>query len=118
MTRHGTGTFVFKNGNKYEGDWDNNQRHGYGRMIYVTNTHPLASYFETFEGEWKRNELSGKCRIVVDQSFYDGQCLTGKPTGRGSAIAGLVCSAVALLACIGWFLFFGAAMSAAAAAGA
>ncbi len=27
--RHGTGTFLYANGAKYEGNWDNNLKHGW-----------------------------------------------------------------------------------------
>ncbi|HYE43617.1 MAG TPA: hypothetical protein VEA15_09520 [Caulobacteraceae bacterium] len=39
-----------------------------------------------------------------------------KPTGRGMAIAGAVCSGVGLLGCIGWVVLFGAAAAAGAGA--
>jgi hypothetical protein len=41
-----------------------------------------------------------------------------KPTHRGMAIAGLVCSVVGLVICLCWGLIFGAAISAAASEGA
>ena len=43
-----------------------------------------------------------------------GLVALSKPHGRGSAIAGIVCSALSLLICLGWVLFFGAIMAAAA----
>jgi len=49
----GCGTFTFRNGNRYEGDWENSTRHGYGRMLYFVNTNPLDSFIETYEGDWK-----------------------------------------------------------------
>ena len=41
----------------------------------------------------------------------------GKPYGRGVTIAGIVCSAIALLIALSWVLFLGAILSAGAAAG-
>jgi hypothetical protein len=41
----------------------------------------------------------------------------GKPTGKGMAIAGVVCSAIGLLICIGWVILFAIGMAGAAASG-
>ena len=40
-------------------------RHGYGRMLYYSNTHPLDSYIETYEGDWKGGKKWGKGRLVL-----------------------------------------------------
>ena len=41
-----------------------------------------------------------------------------KPYGRGVTIAGIICSAIALLIALAWVIFIGAAITSAAAAGA
>ena len=40
-----------------------------------------------------------------------GLVALGTPAGRGVAIAGTVCSAIGLLACIGWAMLFGFSVS-------
>jgi hypothetical protein len=41
---HGNGVLYFKNGNKYEGTWVNNQAHGKGTFYYKNG--------EKYIGEW------------------------------------------------------------------
>jgi len=57
--KNACGSYTFRNGNHYEGDWLNNQRHGYGRMLYYSNTNPLDNFIEVFEGEWKKGKKNG-----------------------------------------------------------
>ena len=54
--------------------------------------------------------------ILAPLGLIFGLISLGKPTGRGLGIAGTICSAIALLACIGWLLLFGAAAAVGAAA--
>jgi hypothetical protein len=53
------GTYIFRNGNKYEGEWTGNQRHGYGRMVYYTNGTRLDPFVESYEGYWQRGKKNG-----------------------------------------------------------
>ena len=43
----GYGVIIWSDGEKYQGDWKNNQMHGQGIL-----THPHG---EIYEGEWKNN---------------------------------------------------------------
>lgn len=72
---HGTGTMVYSNGNQYVGQFISGKRHGTGRLTQSTG--------ETAEGEWKADQLSGKCRKVNRDSVYDGQCLDNLASGQG-----------------------------------
>jgi len=76
ISKHGCGTYTFKNGNRYEGDWDTNQRHGIGRMIYFTTTGRLDAVIETYEGQWERGKKNGIGR-------YDGEFVDGRREGTG-----------------------------------
>jgi len=88
VMRNGCGTYTFKNGNKYEGDWENNQRNGYGRMVYYTNTHPLAQYVESYEGEWKKGKKCGfGLMIWTNGDRYEGEFADGRREGRGVMIS-------------------------------
>ena len=41
----GTGTFIWSNGDKYEGDWKNGKKHGQGTIFYQDGS--------KLEGEFK-----------------------------------------------------------------
>jgi len=56
--------------------------------------------------------------ILAPLGLILGFVAVGKPYGRGAAIAGLICSGIGLLVCIGWFFFFAAIAASGAAAGA
>jgi len=85
--KHGCGTYTFKNGNRYEGDWDTNQRHGYGRMIYFTTTGRLDATIETYEGHWMKGKKYGTGRYYWSNSDrYDGDFVDGRREGNGIMI--------------------------------
>lgn len=71
----GNGKMRFADGRYYEGQFLLGKLHGNGKLTRATG--------ETFEGEWKSGELTGKCRIVIEQSVYDGQCIDSKASGQG-----------------------------------
>lgn len=88
VVKFGFGTYPFRNGNRYEGQWDNNQRHGYGRMIYYVNTGRLDSFVETYEGEWNRGKKQGSGRYIWSNGdIYEGEFFEGRREGRGVMIA-------------------------------
>ena len=72
---HGSGTRIFANGNRYVGQLVSGQREGAGKFTQASG--------ETYEGEWKADRLNGKCRIVVSQRFYEGDCRDSKASGTG-----------------------------------
>jgi len=42
-------------------------------MVYYTNTHPLATYVESYEGEWKKGKKSGNGIMVwTNGDRYEG----------------------------------------------
>ena len=47
----GKGTYVFPNGNKYEGEWLDDVKEGYGVLTYVNQ--------ERYEGYWKNDKVGG-----------------------------------------------------------
>ena len=47
--RHGFGTYFFKNGDKYVGNWKDDVRHGNGNYIWADGT--------SCEGIWKNGEI-------------------------------------------------------------
>lgn len=78
----GCGCYAYKNGNRYEGDWEDNLRHGYGRMMYYIKTHPLDSCLETYEGDWVRGQKSGYGRFTfANGDRYEGEFTEGRREG-------------------------------------
>lgn len=50
--RHGFGTFYYKEGGKYTGDWKENKMSGKGILYYVNDQ-------VAYDGEWKEDRLWG-----------------------------------------------------------
>jgi hypothetical protein len=67
----------YANGNKYEGDWDNDKENGQGTMIYADNG-------RTYTGEWKDGIRVGKGIITFKSGdSYEGQWENNKMNGQG-----------------------------------
>jgi len=58
-TRHGKGTYSFKNEDKYIGDWQNGQKHGQGEYFYNNN-----SNYKHYTGSWHNNERCGNGKLI------------------------------------------------------
>jgi hypothetical protein len=72
---HGRGTMRYANGDTYDGEFVSGQRHGLGRYVGADSLK---------EGEWKANELDGKCKAERVAKFkYEGQCAAGVRSGYG-----------------------------------
>ena len=52
MQNTNIGTYYYANGDRYEGDWVNNNKSGSGTFVYSTG--------DRYEGEWKNGEKNGK----------------------------------------------------------
>ena len=63
--KHGQGIYIYPDGWKYVGQWENDRKHGYGTM-----THPDGT---KYEGEWKNNLPNGQGTIT----FPDGRKRVG-----------------------------------------
>jgi hypothetical protein len=72
---HGSGTRTFANGNRYVGQFVSGKKNGQGLFTQASG--------ETYEGEWRGDQLNGKCRIVINQSIYQGECRDSKASGTG-----------------------------------
>jgi hypothetical protein len=56
---------LFNNGSRYDGYWENDEIHGYGRLI-----HPNGDFYE---GEWRENKAQRKGKYVHSNgTIYEG----------------------------------------------
>ena len=90
------------NGNKYSGQFLNNKRHGFGRLVFASGGYYEGEFFEgSFEGkgkivnlegfnyygDFKANRKHGKGREEwSDGSCFDGHFENGIKTGKGKFI--------------------------------
>lgn len=72
--RHGLGRCFFYNGELYIGQWQNNKMHGRGTYFYRKG--------ERYEGDWLEGEKHGPFSIwSADKSLYRGNYKNGKKHG-------------------------------------
>lgn len=77
--KKGRGTFFFKNGEVYEGFWNNNKKEGVGTYNYING--------ERYYGEWKDNKKHGKGILnYQDGSRFIGQFKNNKKEGIGELV--------------------------------
>lgn len=73
---HGPGILTYKDGSKYIGNWDNQQRSGEGRMIFANRNEYLGMFSD--------NQINGEGTMkYTNGNVYKGQWLDGRPHGRG-----------------------------------
>lgn len=83
--KHGKGTVIYKNGDKYEGDWENDVRHGLGTLWIFKE----GKYIVRFNGEWRNDQPTGHGTCFDDDgNSYEGDWLNGKRHGKGRAVYG------------------------------
>jgi len=75
--RHGEGTQIYENGSEYRGQWENNQLHGDGVLIFPERK-------RVYEGQFAYYKIHGKGKMTTkDKHFYDGDWVNGKRHGSG-----------------------------------
>jgi hypothetical protein len=72
---HGKGNYVFPNGNRYEGEWANDMKAGYGVLYYMNG--------ERYEGYWRDDRAHGKGTLIYAHGDkYIGEWVAGKKQGH------------------------------------
>ncbi|KXZ53902.1 hypothetical protein GPECTOR_6g820 [Gonium pectorale] len=83
--KHGKGTVIYKNNDKYEGDWANDMRHGLGTLWLYRD----GKYVVRYNGEWRNDQPTGHGTFFADNGdTYEGEWLNGKRHGKGRAVYG------------------------------
>ena len=76
----GKGIYRWKDGSRYEGNFDDDVRSGKGRFLWSNG--------ETYEGDYLKDERTGKGTYSwTDGSYYEGDFLSGKRHGNGFFIS-------------------------------
>ena len=74
---NGRGTFIDSKGSTYDGEWLNDQQHGYGRETWDQGR-------IKFEGQYYQGKKNGRGRYEwADGSFYEGDFVDSVFTGQG-----------------------------------
>jgi len=74
--REGSGTFIWDNGDRYEGNWRNNQKHGYGIMRWKSG--------DVYQGNWVDDKRQDERAIymysygLVYEGGYENDCRHGQ----------------------------------------
>jgi hypothetical protein len=75
--RHGNGSFIADNGNKYEGEWRNDKRKGQGKATYNTG--------DVYSGSWKNCKRHGYGTMYIENGdIYEGSWEQGFKNGPGT----------------------------------
>ncbi|EGR33581.1 protein kinase domain protein [Ichthyophthirius multifiliis] len=75
--RHGRGKQLWVDGSIYEGYWKENMAQGKGRLIH--------SYGDAYIGQWSYDKANGiGVYLHVDQAKYEGEWLDDKQNGTGT----------------------------------
>ncbi|XP_015766432.1 PREDICTED: radial spoke head 1 homolog [Acropora digitifera] len=74
--RNGQGTYVYKNGDIYEGEWKDNKRHGSG--VYTCTSTKLK-----YDGRWSEGRLSGPAKMILPNHIFLGEFQDNLPEGIG-----------------------------------
>ena len=68
--KNGKGTYLFSNGNKYEGEWKNYRCNGHGIFTFAAGKFKGSKYV----GEWENNKMNGFGTFTfANGDIYEGQ---------------------------------------------
>lgn len=80
--KHGFGTEVWKNGQVYDGYFEDGLKNGFGNFKF-----PTSSVFDRYVGDFKDDELHGEGFLTwKNGNVYRGEFLNGEMHGRGEMI--------------------------------
>ena len=98
--RHGHGVYIDRHGNRYEGSWDSDKAHGYGKKEFCKTGDVHEGYYEKdkrhgwgmyhwangdkYVGSWSRGIMHGEGTFMWARGdVYQGSWVDGKMRGKG-----------------------------------
>ena len=101
--KYGDGAFIFQNGTKILGFWDNNHLEGHGRIYYSNGDYYEGNFHLSeksgegsykwehedgeisYKGQFKKDNLDGYAKIRFrNGEQYDGKVKNGRRDGHGT----------------------------------
>jgi hypothetical protein len=67
--------YIYVDGEKYDGEWDNDLRNGWGEAFYTNNSQ--------YKGYWKNGTKCGHGSFRTIEHYYQGEFLANLKNGRG-----------------------------------
>ena len=78
----GIGSLVYSNGDIYEGSWDQDQRHGFGKFVSFHSGSAVI-----YEGNWKDGIKEGRGKMTfANGDSFEGKWVKGLLEGQVSYI--------------------------------
>ena len=75
---NGTGTYIWENGDRYEGGWSNSLCHGHGTYYYQSDG-------SRFTGQWSNHNRVGQGTLWFGNGdVYEGEFKRNVPSGKGT----------------------------------
>ena len=76
LRRSGWGTFIWANGDRYDGEWKRDMPHGQGTLVWADGSR--------YEGHWERGQRKGKGTYFSSKGYsITGEWKQGSCTGKG-----------------------------------
>lgn len=81
---NGYGTFVYPNGDRYEGEWKDGKRSGQGKLLFNLENKRNSVWYE---GTWEDDSMNGYgVMLKTNGSRYEGEWKNNEKSGRGTLI--------------------------------
>jgi len=85
--RTGKGNYSYLNGDRYEGDWKENKKHGIGKLVYTRLVGEDKKYFGEYYGFWENGRRHGEGMFTYpNKDIYSGWWKYGKKHGKGTYV--------------------------------
>ena len=84
--REGRGTLNLVNGNRYVGEWEENQFHGFGVFTYaIFREGSVMIRGRRYEGHFEKGRMSGRGILILGQGdVYEGHFENDQYSGEGT----------------------------------
>lgn len=87
---HGKGKIINEKGVIYEGDWVNQKKDGFGKLVIPREGQNLFSkhlFYQEYTGQFKNDKMHGFGKMIFDDgTVYEGEWVEGYKQGKGVEI--------------------------------